>query len=321
MGLSSPHEIEITDANAIPDSSASAAVTEIPRVPGPGLTYSQFFHTFLLPNRPCLLGSWATREWPCVSDWVGGAGEPDLAGLQADLHSPATTVPVSNCGQRQHNAHCSTEMSFAEYRQYWEGRHSRPGTALYLKDWHFQRDRRGRPAVYTTPLYFASDWLNEWWDGQPEADNDYRFVYVGPQGTWTPFHSDVFGSYSWSSNIVGKKKWIFYPAGQEIKLKDPLGNLPYDVEAVDERKLDSASKFEIIQNTGETVFVPSGWHHQVYNMVDTISINHNWFNGCNILTVVLLLREELSRVEKELSDCRDGNADWVQTCQQLLKVG
>ena len=83
----------------------------------------------------------------------------------------------------------------------------------------------------------------------------------------------------------------------ETKLKDPLGSLPYDVEAVDERKLDSATKFEIIQNSGETVFVPSGWHHQVYNLVDTISINHNWFNGCNILTVVLLLREELSRVE------------------------
>jgi hypothetical protein len=23
--------------------------------------------------------------------------------------------------------------------------------------------------------------------------------------------------------------------------------------------------------------VPSGWHHQVHNEADTLSINHNWF--------------------------------------------
>ena len=38
------------------------------------------------------------------------------------------------------------------------------------------------------------------------------------QGSWTPFHTDVFGSYSWSSNIVGRKRWIFLPPGEERKL-------------------------------------------------------------------------------------------------------
>ena len=56
-----------------------------------------------------------------------------------------------------------------------------------------------------------------------------RFVYIGPAGSWTPFHSDVFGSYSWSANIVGRKKWIFYPPGEEDFLKDSAGNPVYDV--------------------------------------------------------------------------------------------
>ena len=67
--------------------------------------------------------------------------------------------------------------------------------------------------------------------------NDYRFVFIGPKGSWTPFHSDVFGSYSWSANIVGKKKWVFFPPGEEHKLKDKLGNLVYDVESEEAKEL------------------------------------------------------------------------------------
>lgn len=36
--------------------------------------------------------------------------------------------------------------------------------------------------AYTTPIYFSSDWLNEYWDTL-DVD-DYRFVYMGPKGSW-----------------------------------------------------------------------------------------------------------------------------------------
>ena len=42
--------------------------------------------------------------------------------------------------------------------------------------------------AYSTPIYFQSDWLNEFWDtlaGQDDSgQDDYRFVYMGPKGTW-----------------------------------------------------------------------------------------------------------------------------------------
>jgi hypothetical protein len=41
--------------------------------------------------------------------------------------------------------------------------------------------------------------------------NDYRFAYIGTCGTFTPLHRDVYGSYSWSSNIVGRKRWWLIP--------------------------------------------------------------------------------------------------------------
>lgn len=94
--------------------------------------------------------------------------------------------------------------------------------------------------------------------------------------TRTPFHADVFRSYSWSANICGRKKWLLYPPGQEDFLRDIHGNLPYDVTSTElqDRGLyphseEACQPLEIIQEAGEIIFVPSGWHHQVYNLVRT----------------------------------------------------
>ena len=77
----------------------------------------------------------------------------------------------------------------------------------YVQDWHLQLCTAGRYSAYTTPPHFCSDWLNEWWVGSSSwgggvADSDYRFVYVGPRGSWTPLHSDVFSSYRRVLHVV-----------------------------------------------------------------------------------------------------------------------
>jgi len=190
-----------------------------------------------------------------------------------------------------------------------------------LKDWHFYRDTKAYYEGYTTPEYFSSDWLNEWWQSRTDVSNDYRFVYIGPKNSWTPLHSDVFGSFSWSANIVGKKKWIFLVPGEEDKLRDNLGNLAFDVDSIEESKKSTLNKIVMIQDEGEIIFVPSGWYHQVCNLEDTISINHNWFNGCNIETVYHNLILELRKVENEISDCKEENnvLDWNKLCQDVLR--
>ena len=62
--------------------------------------------------------------------------------------------------------------------------------------------------AYDTPDFFSDDWLNDYHDmrakmqetdcGQASqlrppavATSDYRFVYLGPAGSWTPVHADV----------------------------------------------------------------------------------------------------------------------------------
>ena len=76
--------------------------------------------------------------------------------------------------------------------------------------------------------------------------------------------------------------------------------------------------FDFIQECNETVFVPSGWYHQVVNVEDTVSVNHNWFNGCNVAVVADNLVKHFEDVVKEIEDCRDME-NFSEHCQLMMK--
>ena len=82
---------------------------------------------------------------------------------------------------------------------------------------------------------------------------------------------------------------------------------------------DGLEYFEVLQGPKEIIFVPSGWYHQVTNVTDTLSINHNWFNGTNIDYIWIKLERELKRVQAEMADCfEQNNHEWKDMCQNLL---
>lgn len=146
---------------------------------------------------------------------------------------------------------------------------------------------------------------------------NYKYIQCYFYFNRTPFHADVFSSFSWSTNILGRKKWILMPPGEENKLREKLDQLPFsiNIELLIEKNV---IYFEIIQNAAEAIFVPSGWYHQVWNLDDTISINHNWFNSCNIETIWSTLEQNLVSVKKEIDNCHDME-NFNQHCQIILK--
>ncbi|CAD7086449.1 unnamed protein product [Hermetia illucens] len=286
-----------------------AKVTEIPRIPAEELSYNDFFWNCMQPNRPVILTSVADN-WKCSSDWITN-GRVDLDCLEAEIGNDP--VPVANCSKVYFNSHEKSEIPFREYCQYWKTRKD-SSEILYLKDWHL---KAARPSYdyYNVPKYYASDWLNEYLIDTNK--DDYRFVYIGPEGSWTPFHADVFSSFSWSTNIVGTKKWLLLPPGEEDKLKDSHNNDPFSIseELLDKHKVRYST---VIQQPSESIFVPSKWYHQVWNVTDTISVNHNWFNGCNIHVIWESLRKNHQNVVEEISDCKDMD-NFNEHCQVMLK--
>nr|BAN21255.1 hypothetical protein [Riptortus pedestris] len=274
------------------------------------ISYSQFFEKYLYRNEPCVIRG-ITDDWPSQQLWIHH-GKPNIDYLETNYGT--SMVPVANCEERYFDSQAKTCMTLSEYAAYWRKYSSASSPSLYLKDWHFMKEYP-EEKIYTIPKYFGSDWLNEYLVGQDELKDDYRFVYMGPNGSWTPFHSDVFSSFSWSVNICGEKKWVFFRPGDEEKLRDKFGKLPYSVGTPESAV--SSGALLLTQSVGDAVFVPSGWHHQVWNVKETISINHNWINGCNIGKMWEEIVKKLLEVEAEISDCRDMD-NWSEHCQLLL---
>nr|CAB3257713.1 jmjC domain-containing protein 4-like [Phallusia mammillata] len=263
-----------------------------------------------------------TCEWKSRTEWVDES-KPKLDFLSKTFG--AAQVPVANCRKSEYGSQPKQTWTVEQFITYWKNYcHAEKETCNtechYLKDWHFTSDFPDYQA-YFTPTFFSSDWLNEACDAKCfDCDEDFRFVYMGPKGSWTPFHADVYRSFSWSANICGRKKWIFCRCGFEEKHRDKFGNLPFDVTEISKEHPDDF--IEIFQEAGEVIFVPSGWHHQVHNLENTISINHNWINGSNLKRVWCFLQNELAAVEKEIDDCKSGMTDeqWTNQCQMLMRA-
>lgn len=103
---------------------------------------------------------------------------------------------------------------------------------------------------------------------------------------------------------------------------------------------EKAKRIVVYQRDGETLFVPSGWFHQVVHRAShsdnkqrlthenisggeywtTISINHNWFNACNLQLTLESLIRDLADVKRSIQDVRESmnELEFTTTCQQLL---
>lgn len=153
--------------------------------------------------------------------------------------------------------------------------------------------------------------------------SDYRFLYLGPAGTNTPLHADVVRSSSWSANVIGRKMWRLLPPEYVGLLYDSTGttvapcfynnnnnnNIGTIVTLQGRKypKLKEATKYiiTVYQEEGETIFVPSGWYHEVVNITDVVSINHNWFNAHNGGKVWRFLQWERREAARLIEDCRE----------------
>lgn len=241
-------------------------------------------------------------SWPCKSDWRCSANDhgqrahsgPNLAALRRYAHH---SVQVANCSTRQFNEFERSERKLGEILDLWEKEGGRSGQ-LYVKDWHqvllLEQDGGSQDQIYTTPDIFkgvlpynalvkeigtllvsehvvdtillSDDWMTHHALSRSPRD-DYRFTYAGPGGTFTPLHRDVYGSYSWSSNIVGRKCWWLIPPEHTelFRVRNSGEDVIFDIREVD-KALWKDKVFVVEQQAGETIFVPSGWYHQVENL-------------------------------------------------------
>ncbi|MFH4977196.1 hypothetical protein AB6A40_003905 [Gnathostoma spinigerum] len=282
-------------------------------------TALELFLDYMLGNKPVILHANTTANWLSRRKWVISQ-DSNVADLRYFRERFGEMVVPEIDGKQ-----CDYEtMRLRDFIDYLEDENSRKKSDYkYVKDWHFQKESGTEYAAYQLPSFLKFDWINneEWSATEANPLGDYRFVYFGIKGSWTVYHSDVMSSYSWSANICGRKLWYFTPPGkEELFRKDRCSFLKDIRERQGVWKEACVSSF--IQQPGEIVFVPSNWYHQVHNLEDAISINHNFINASNVDLVYGLICQRLTDVIEEISDARADFTpqEFSDQCQLILKA-
>ena len=259
------------------------------------------------PLNPCII-SGLIDDWPCYRDW--------RTRLHDDSYGPnyeylkANYGPISVSVLKKGNSSTSS-MVFSDFLQDME-----MGTPAYARDIHIQR-LFPELVLYDTPTLFQDDWLNFQLDST--GKDDYKFVYIGSDGTQTKLHKDVVASHSWSTNLTGRKEWtLIPPLASHLLFSFDHEDVAPDIYATDSLtcarwpNLAQAREQSIVvqQSPGETIFVPSTWYHQVLNVGPTLSINHNWINAVSLRPIFDNLVHEMNLSAEAVIDLKeDGIVD------------
>ena len=286
-------------------------------------TYETFFLDFLVKNEPALVEGlidlWPMKKCSKEGGWLNETGnEVDMDHL-IKLYGNETV----HC-QLSPTNNTKVQLPFSEFANQWKNTNTThppeppdtpdiPVAPIYLKDWH-PFIIPGSEHMASIPDLFQDDWFNEF---LPTKRNvDYRFVYLGRKGTQTNLHADVMNTYSWSTNVCGRKRWLLLPPKHTHLLYDQFAQKlaptfhpmyyasphndgasqtstsatngadhdgdPHQCWERNYPLLHLARPIEVLQEAGQTIFVPSGWHHTVENIDDTLSVNSNWCNATNI---------------------------------------
>ena len=298
------------------------------------LSYARFEAQYMARNQPVMVQG-ATKFWRANVEWTSGDKNAENAG--------GTEPAISLLKERYGASEVEVEAALATSAEVEESGYERPRSRIrfsdfslssgdYLKDWHFHAlFPEDSAKLVPTPEFFCDDWLNDFavrarnssgsgrkgggGEGDGGAVSDYRFVYLGKAGTKTHLHADVLGSFSWSSNVCGEKRWRFLSPELTYLIRDVFGrSIAPKLEVVGRTttgqqfwqfpllKLAAPWVVEVRQLPGDAIFVPSEWHHTVSNEVSSaspapssssscvLSVNQNWFNRHNLPLVYRRLR-------------------------------
>lgn len=128
---------------------------------------------------------------------------------------------------------------------------------------------------YSIPPMFEGDFLLSI---PQHIRPDHRWFLLGPKNSGSRMHVDPVNTSAWNALVYGEKKWhIVEPGGVVDEASAaPPSRWFSDARPVPTGFARTLRTYEFVQKSGETVFVPRGWHHAVLNLTWTVAITHNF---------------------------------------------
>ncbi|RHZ76460.1 hypothetical protein Glove_197g80 [Diversispora epigaea] len=296
--------------NFILPSPPSSKIPKIPVVEN--LTKERFDALFDAQAIPVLIKNCGVEKWKAWNDWK-------WENLLEKYGQSVFRVANDHGGKNGY-----LPMTLESYVRYIKLQ--RDETPLYIFDPNFIDRHPEMAEDYEIPKYFQEDFFEVLADKRPP----YRWIIIGPARSGASWHVDPTGTSAWNTLLSGRKRWALYPPhifppgltisrhhhghhqvllyNEENYEKYSTTSLFWYLEVYPQLLLDSNLPLEIIQEPGQTIFVPSGWWHMVLNLEDTIAVTQNFANINN-----------LENVCKELIDEKHYRA-WENFHQNLIKI-
>ncbi|KAF9924015.1 hypothetical protein FBU30_005945 [Linnemannia zychae] len=236
------------------------------------LDIETFNRRYRYPNRPLMIQNSGVEQWPAWEQWT-------LEALSARYGE--MPFRVSNI---ESDTEPSFNMCFQDFLHYI--RYNNDTDPLYLFDPYFADNVPEMDIAYKIPKYFEFDFFSLLKD---DIRPPYRWILVGPQRTGAPWHVDPSGTSAWNTLLSGHKRWALYPPHTIPPGHDPMSpvrktSVSWYLDVYPHLPPESLP-LEIVQNPGQTIYVPSGWWHMVINMDDTVAVTHNFADEANLLSV------------------------------------
>eukprot|EP00040_Diaphanoeca_grandis_P026211 m.146578 g.146578 ORF g.146578 m.146578 type:complete len:405 (-) comp30485_c0_seq1:186-1400(-) len=250
--------------------------TLLPRINYANVSETEFIERFERPGVPVMIEG-AFDGYPALEKWT-------IPQLLADYGDQPFKVGEDGDGKE-------VTIALKHYLHY--AQDQRDDSPLYAFDGAFG-DRKSESKLtddYKVPKYFRDDLFSLLGSERPP----YKWFAIGPARSGTDIHIDPNGTSAWNTLVQGHKRWVIFPpsvATTALKSKlsstDAFEGINWFREVYPKTRRANwrfDAPIEFIQNPGETIFIPGGWHHVVVNMDLTIAVTQNFCSKTNFNTV------------------------------------
>lgn len=176
--------------------------------------------------------------------------------------------------------------------------------AGYLRDWKIAHIDPALFAHIPDLGHFATDLLEH-----HESTRGYlKEIFIGPAGSSTFMHVDVWQSHSWMLLVTGAKRWIMCPPGEIQRAGITRGKDTVAFQKAVSENLGRLDHLEFDLQRGDVIYVPSGWWHQVKNLEVSIAVTYNFVDAYSLSAAYKMAEKNVrmfdSMVGKEIDFLR-----------------